>query len=339
MKINFPWEKKGIVLTAPLTNEVDTVVKFIDEYLAPRAFDTVVLQVRYRYQFKSHPELWGYDPLSFGDVKKLLDVCKKNGIKLVPKMNLFGHQSGLHNEPTDGILHGHNEEKVDIFDALLREYPELDEQRGTEAVYYARSICPSSERAKNIVCELIDELLDVFESDTIHIGCDEAFNLGICPDCKDTPKGTLFANWVNAINAHVKKRGGKTMMWGDRLISQNGTPYHGWEACDGVDTYTAIDSLSKDILICDWHYDKYNEYKSIDLFYEKGFKIMVSPWRNKDALEAFISYAKEHDKGHVEGILMTTWCASGDLANVLLYGKKGRWQHTDEIAKTLNEIF
>ena len=90
--MDFPWKKKGIVLTAPLTSEVDTVVKFIDEYLAPRSFDTVVLQIRYRYQFKSHPELWGYDPLSFGDVKKLLDVCKKNGIKLVPKMNLFGHQ-------------------------------------------------------------------------------------------------------------------------------------------------------------------------------------------------------------------------------------------------------
>ena len=87
-KIDFPWETKGIVLTAPLCGEVDDVVKFIDEYLAPRGFNMVVLQLRYRYQFKSHPQVWGYDPLSYDDVKKLLSVCKKHGIKLVPKMNL-----------------------------------------------------------------------------------------------------------------------------------------------------------------------------------------------------------------------------------------------------------
>lgn len=336
--MDFPWKKKGIVLTAPLTCEVDKVVRLIDEYLAVRGFDTVILQVRYRYRFETHPEIVGYDPLSRDDIKKLLAVCRKNNIKLVPKMNLFGHQSGLHNKPSDGILHGHNEKKADILDALLYAYPELDEQRGECAVHYARSICPSNELSKNIVCELLDELMDVFESSSVHIGCDEAFNLGICPSCKDKPRGELFANWVNEINAHVKKRGGSVLMWGDRLIPMAGTPYHAWEACED-DTYTAIDTVSRDIVICDWHYDKYNEYKSIDLFYSAGFKIMVSPWRNKEALEAFISYAKAHDKGHIEGVLMTTWCASGDLADVLLNGKKGRWQHTDEIAKTLDEIF
>ena len=88
--MNLPWKTKGIVLTAPLTDEIDDVIKFIDEYLAPRGFNMVVLQTRYRYQFKNHPEVWGYDPLSYNDVKKLLAVCNKNNIKLVPKMNLIG---------------------------------------------------------------------------------------------------------------------------------------------------------------------------------------------------------------------------------------------------------
>ena len=121
--MDFSWKTKGIVLTAPLNGELDEVVRFIDEYLAPRGFNTVVLQVRYRYQFKNHPEVWGYDPLCSDDVKRLLAVCRKNGIRLIPKMNLFGHQSGLHNEPTDGILHGHNDERADERDGLLRAYP------------------------------------------------------------------------------------------------------------------------------------------------------------------------------------------------------------------------
>ena len=114
------WKTKGIVLTAPLTDEIDEVVKFIEEFLAPRGFNLLVLQVRYRYQFKKHPELWGYDPLSLADVKKLLNACKRHGIRLLPKMNLIGHQSGFPNQPTDGILHGHHDVVDDIRDGLLR---------------------------------------------------------------------------------------------------------------------------------------------------------------------------------------------------------------------------
>ena len=118
--MQLPWKTKGIVLTAPLTEEVDNVVKFIDEYLAPRGCNLIAMQIRYRYRFKRHPECMGYDPLSYEDVKKIVAVCKKHGIRLIPKMNLHGHQSGLPNTPTDGILHGHHEKINDIRDGLLR---------------------------------------------------------------------------------------------------------------------------------------------------------------------------------------------------------------------------
>ena len=69
--MNLPWKTKGIVLTAPLSHEIDDVVKFIDEYLAPNGCNLICLHIRYRYRFKRHPECMGYDPLSFDDVKKL----------------------------------------------------------------------------------------------------------------------------------------------------------------------------------------------------------------------------------------------------------------------------
>ena len=336
--MNLPWKTKGIVLTAPLTDELDDVVKFIDEYLAPRGFNMIVLQVRYRYQFKNHPEVWGYDPLSCEDVKKLLNVCKKNGIKLVPKMNLIGHQSGFPNEPTDGIIHGHNNVSSDIPDGLLRAYPSFDEQEGEKEIYYARSICLSSRPAKIIVYELIDELMDAFEADMIHIGCDEAFNVGLCPTCSQKSKSELIADWINGINEHVKNRGGKILMWGDRLLPIEETEYDPWESSDNG-TDKALYELSKDIIICDWHYNKYEKYNSVDIFGNAGFKIMISPWREKENLDAFLEYAKEHDNGHIEGLLMTTWCGSGELAKKLLYGKNGRWVHTNQIAKTIEETF
>jgi len=332
------WKIKGIVLTAPLHEEIDDVIKLIDEYLAPRGFNMIVMQVRYRYQFRHHPEVRGYDPLSEDDVKRLLAVCQKNGIKLVPKMNLIGHQSGFHNEPTDGILHGHNEVLSDIRDGLLRAYPEFDEQRGVDEILYSRSICLSSREAKDVICELIDELMDVFEADMIHIGCDEVFNAGLCSECSKKSRGELISSWINSINAHVKARGGSILIWGDRLLSTNDTGYNRWEASDDGSSI-AIDMLSKDIIICDWHYDRYEKYESVDIFAKAGYKIMISPWRDKASLEAFLDYAIKHDVGHINGVLMTTWCGSGDLAKRLLYGEKGRWIHTDQIASTIDEIF
>ena len=336
MKI--PWRTKGIVLTAPLSEGIDDVIKFIDEYLAPRGFNLIVMQVRYRYRFKRHPEAWGYDPLSLEDVKRLLDICRKNNIKLVPKMNLIGHQSGFPNEPTDGILHGHNQVLSDIPDALLRAYPNFDEQRGTNEILYSRSICLSSIAAKGVVCELIDELMDVFEADEIHIGCDEVFNAGLCPECSKKTRAELISSWINSLNDHVKRRGGKTLIWGDRLLSAKETGYNRWEASDDG-SEGAINMLSKDITVCDWHYDKYEEYPSVDIFANKGFRIMVSPWRDKDNLEAFLNYAIKHDKGHINGVLMTTWCGSVDLARRLLYGERGKWLHTEQIADSIDKTF
>lgn len=335
--MNLPWKIKGIVLTAPLSEEVDNTVKFIDEFLAPNGCNLICMQIRYRYRFQKHPECMGYDPLSKEDVKKIVRVCQKNGIRLLPKMNLFGHQSGIPNTPTDGILHGHNG-IPDIRDGLLRAYPEFDEQKNEPYVTYSRSICPTNPLAKIILFDLIDELLDVFEADGMHIGCDEAFNIGLCPECKKYSNAKLFGDWISAIHNHLSSRQAQMLMWGDRFLSAEDTGYNRYEASDN-ETNSAIDSIPKDILICDWHYEKTSEYRSLEAFREKGFKMLISPWRVKENAERFINYAKEHDKGQIEGVLMTTWCGVGDLARHILYGETGKWKHTEQIAQTLKYVF
>jgi hypothetical protein len=53
----------------------------------------------------------------------------------------------------------------------------------------------------------------------------------------------------------------------------------------------------------------------------------------------FIEYAKEHDKGHVKGILMTTWFSSGELARHILYNEEPQWKYAKELAQTLKFLF
>lgn len=336
--MKLPWKTKGIVLTAPLRECVDDTVKFIDEYLAPNGCNLICMQIRYRYQFKRHPECMGYDPLSEEDIKKIVRVCKKHGIRLLPKMNLHGHQSGLPNTPTDGILHGHHECIPDIRDGLLRAYPEFDEQASEPGSYYSRSLCLTNPLVKIILFDLIDELLEVFEADGMHIGCDEVLNIGLCPECRKYSNAKLFGDWVTAIHDHLASRGAQMLIWGDRFLNSAETGYQEYESsANGTDP--AIDVVAKDILICDWHYEKQTEYPSLEIYKKKGFKMVISPWRIREHTDNFIRYAIAHDEGQVEGILLTTWCGSGDLARHMLYEEPGRWEHTEEIARNIRHIF
>lgn len=332
------WKTKGIVLTAPLSKEVDDVVEFIDRYLAPNGCNLIVLQIRYRYRFQLHPECMGYDPLSSSDVKKLVEVCKKNNIKLVPKMNLFGHQSGLHNTPTDGILHGHGDKIPDFCDGLLRAYPQLDETPEEKAVFYSRSICFTNPLSKLIVFDLIDELLDVFEADTMHIGGDEVFNIGLCPECSKHSNAKLFSDWVNDIHDHLRSRNASLMMWGDRFLNSEATDYGEYEA-SANNTESAIDTVPKDILICDWHYENQTVFPSVDIFAKAGMDMLICPMRVKSNAVNFINYAAAHDTGHIKGLLLTTWFGSGELARHVLFGEKPKWKYAEELAQTMRFLF
>lgn len=343
MDMALPWKTKGIVLTAPLTHEMDSVVRLIEEYLAPNGCNLIVLQTRYRYQFRLHPECQGYDPLSYGDVKRLLAACRRNGIRLLPKMNLLGHQSGVPNRPTDGILHGHGGRTPDIRDGLLRAYPEFDEEPDAAGVLYSRSLCLTNPLVKIIVFDLMSELLEVFEADGIHVGCDEAMNIGLCPQCAHQSAADLFAGWITALHDHAASQGAQLLMWGDRLLNSSQTGYGEYEAAaNGTDA--AIRLIPKDILICDWHYEAWKQYPSVRIFGDAGFHMLLSPWRVKENADRFIDSAIAAScgpsrRGQIEGLLMTTWCGSGDLSRVLLQGEEGRWEHTSQIAATVRHLF
>jgi len=84
---------QGFEISAPNAKDVDRFVKFIHEELAPRNVNTLILRVDYNYQFQSHPELRDSTALSKTDVTKLVEACKKDNIRIIPQINLLGHQS------------------------------------------------------------------------------------------------------------------------------------------------------------------------------------------------------------------------------------------------------
>src|SRR5215831_6958519 len=81
---------RGFCIGAPSPERVDEFVKFINEELAPRKVNTLIVRVDYNYQFESHPELREDHSLSKADVKKMVDACKKNNIRIIPQINMLG---------------------------------------------------------------------------------------------------------------------------------------------------------------------------------------------------------------------------------------------------------
>ncbi|MGC3946806.1 MAG: hypothetical protein QM762_20195 [Chryseolinea sp.] len=101
---------RGFCVAAPKASNVDAFVKFIKEELAARGVNTLILRVDWNYQYEKHPELRDSIALSKADVKKIVNVCKASNIRLIPQINLLGHQSW-----------------AQTVYALLRVYPQFDE--------------------------------------------------------------------------------------------------------------------------------------------------------------------------------------------------------------------
>lgn len=297
---------RGFAIGAPQPSGVDDFVKFIDEELAPRHVNTLILRVDYDYQYKTHPEVSDSIALSKRDVKKIVAVCKKDSIRIIPQINLLGHQSWA------GKLGG-----------LLRAHPEFDEtpwvQMPDHYVWpnadnlYCKSYCPLAPGLHEVLFDLIDELCDAFEADAFHAGMDEVFYIGEakCPRCGGLDPAVLFADEVRRIRDHLADKNRELWIWGDRLLDGKTTGLGEWEA-SYKNTARAIDLIPKDVVICDWHYERAD--KTPVIFAMKGLRVVTCPWNRPDVASAqvddminFRSSATMATKENYQGIVQTIW--------------------------------
>jgi hypothetical protein len=287
-------------------DRLDGAKRLIAEGLAPLGFNVLILEVDYRFQFKSHPELEAKG-LDKEQAREFVEVCRKHGIRLIPLMNCLGHQSW-------GAKPG----------VLLAKYPQFDETPSIsqdDKKIYCREWCPSHPDVNKIVFDLIDELIDAFDADAFHVGMDEVFLIGDenCPRCKGKDVGELFAKVVNELHDHlVEHKGVEMLMWSDRLLDSKTTGYGKWEA-SATGSHKAIDRVPKDIILCDWHYElpaayqkmgQKSPFPSVQFFQEKGFRVLPAPWRNPEAATAFLRVAKQSATDKMLGVLFTGWGAN-----------------------------
>jgi hypothetical protein len=311
---------RGFCISAPQPAVLREFVKFIDEELASRKINTLILRVDYNYQYESHPELRDSIALSNQDVKKLVAVCRKNNIRIIPQVNLLGHQSWAG--------------KVG---SLLRVYPEFDEtplvKMPEKYVWpnadglYCKSYCPLHPDVHNVVFAVVDEICDVFEADAFHAGMDEVFYLGEreCPRCSGKDPAELFAGEVRTIRDHLALEGRKLWIWGDRLIDGKITGLGEWEASYN-NTFRAVDMIPKDVIICDWHYERPDQTPVY--FAMKGLSVVTCPWRMPENavlqvqdMVRFREHSTPEMKERFMGMVQTVWSGAGQFLDSF-YGRR-----------------
>ncbi|MBS1708376.1 MAG: family 20 glycosylhydrolase [Armatimonadetes bacterium] len=317
----------GLHLGAPAKANVEKFCDFITKDLKPMGVNLLVLEVDYDFQFKSHPEMGDKGDMSAADAKKIASTCKAAGIELVPQTNLLGHQSWAE---TNG--------------RLLAKHPEFDETPGKykgNKDIYCRSYCPNHPGVHQFVFDLVDEIADAFDAKAFHVGLDEVFILGDkdCKRCAGKSTASLFAQEVNALHDHFKSKGRRMYMWGDRFLDGRANGLGEWEAATNG-TESAVDMVPKDIVICDWHYEKAEPTAAF--FAYKGFDVLSCPWRKADVAKGQVAFmrsllaANKSIAAHAKGVLATTWTGAEGFIDAL-HGKDGN-KATKESAETFRAM-
>lgn len=281
------------------TND-ETLMKLANdlEGLQKKGVNTLFLEVDYHFDFKSHPELTSKDKFITKQMaKKFAKMCKSYGMKIIPQFQCLGHQSWAGNTWE-----------------LLTVYPELDLTPGAfigNEGLYCREWDVMNPKVNEIIFPMIDEILEAFDADGLHMGLDEVFLLGTkeSPSTKGMDPAFLYGKVIREFHDYFTKKQKKQLyMWGDRLIDGGEFGYGKWEASLNG-THKAVDSIPKDIVICDWHYRTQKEYLSVDMFIEKGFKVIPCSWKDEKAAGDLIRYSYAKQDSMMLGHLYTLWGA------------------------------
>lgn len=341
-KLDMVLPVRGICLSAPKPEGVDKFVNFIRDELVPKKVNTLVILIDYGYAFKSRPELAGENPLTEQHVKKIVRACREGGIRIIPQINLLGHQSWFQQ-----------------VGQLLKAYPQFNEtphvptgegsgelKWPNEWGLYCLSYCPLHPEVHEVVFDAVDEIVEVFEADAFHAGMDEVFYLGDdkCPRCQGRDKAELFAGEVTKIRNHLALRNIELWIWGDRLLDGRITGIGLWEASYN-NTHRAIDMIPKDVVINDWHYERPDP--TAIYFALKGFRVVTCPWRFPEVTTTQLQimldakkYATPAVRDNYLGMLHTTWTSADNFIEEY-YGRKevntGRGGNYVEAFKVLFE--
>ena len=259
-------------------------------------YNELQLYTEHTFAYSNHEQVWkDASPLTPEDITWLQQECEAYGIRLVPNQNCFGHFERW-------IKHADYQHYAESPEGFITPW---GDQRTVG------SVLKPDDASFALVCELLDELLPLFNCDRVNIGCDETFELGqgaTKARCEKEGMGSVYADFVQRIMTYVEETHAmKPEFWGDILVKYP----------------EEIGKLSPAATALCWGYEADSPLAGDCVTYAKsGLPFTVCPgtssWRSfagrtENMIANITQAAKATLDGEADGMLLTDWGDCGHL--------------------------
>ena len=303
------FEKTGIMFdcsrNAVLT--VDTL-KFFLRKMALMGLNLAMMYTEETYEVPEYP-YFGYmrGRYTYEELKQADDYAALFGIELIPCIQTLAH--------LERAMH----------------WPKMQYLKDTEEVLFV-----GDENVYEFIENLLKAASAPYRSDRVHIGMDEAMDLGLGRYLKKNgyvPSSDIMAYHLSRVRKILDKLGLKAMMWSD-MYFRNASPTHSYYDLKNPVPQTIVDSAPDNISLVYWDY--YNEDPDFlngmieqhkrfraDTCFAGGIWTWCGPATDyKKTIDTTIPALKQCRKHHVKEVFATAWGDNGAEANMLtvLYG-------------------
>ena len=325
---------RGAHLFLPAPDQMDYAKRLIKYILSPMGYNYIIMELAGAMRFESHPEIneafveanrraeaGEWPPFPHGSVggrqiveqdavRDLVDFARGYGIEIIPEIQSLGHVQFMTQAHPEIAERPANAPVFEATDERLADVPPND--------FYAHCFCPSNPKSYEILFDLMDEIIAVFQpAKYVHMGHDEIYQIGICPVCSQRDPADLLAEDLCRLHSYLSARGLTMMIWGDML--QPVTKYK---------TPSAIRRIPKDIVMLDFiwyfHVDKDIE----DNLLAEGFDVIMGNMYSSH----YPRYESRIRKAGMRGAQVSAWVSTeeGALAREgklydLLYSAQMLW--------------
>lgn len=260
--------------------------------LAWLKMNALYLYLENSFQFPFDPMLGGKRSMTPQQAEELDAYAASYGIEVIPMLNVLGHA----------------EETLSL--ERYRHLAEIPSDK-SPTTFSPSQFCPSNPNVLRFAGKMIAVLARCFRSRVIHVGGDEAQNLGQCPRCRriagDKGVAHLYANYFNAVARIAGKYHRRIGIWGDMLLNHR----PGGAARERIH---AADLLSKNIVIYDWHYSG-GSRDTLRYFTGKGFEVIAATstevfscnaaWPGQEVNQVLL--LRDGPAAGIQGGLLTNW--------------------------------
>ncbi len=302
---------RGFHFGLPPRESFDFYRRLLRHVLLPLRYNTLFIEFAGGMRFDRHPEIsqawlqanqaasrgdWPAFPhgdmvaggglLEKDEVRELVAYAKSLGFTVIPEVQSLSHVQYITCAHPEIAEVAAEQVRTGALDTRAADQP--------PSTFYHHSSCPSHETSYTIICDIIDEIVEVVQPERyVHMGHDEVYQLALCPRCKGQDPAELFARHVLRLYAYLKQKGLGMMIWSDML-----------QPTERYRTHPAIDRLPRDIVLLDFIWYFHLDLDMEDHLLPHGFEVVMGNLYSSH----YPRYASRAAKPGMTGGEVSTWC-------------------------------